>query len=67
MLVKHYHLDEPQERGERSDETIRTYHEPRNVVKDHASGFQQEYKTVVKDGEIAEMLEARKRALMNES
>jgi peptide chain release factor 1 len=64
ILIKHYELEKTQKRGERNDETIRTYHEPRNVVKDHASGFQEEYKTVVKDGEIAAMLEARKRELM---
>ena len=64
MLIDHYDLRK-QEKGERSDETIRTYHEPRNTVKDHASGFTQEYKYVVEDGEIADMLEARKRELMN--
>lgn len=66
LLIEHYDLRGKQERGERSDETIRTYHEPRNVVKDHASGYQQEYRYVVEDGEIADMLEARKRELMNE-
>lgn len=65
MIVVHYGLDE-KERGERSNETIRTYHEPRNVVKDHASGFTQEYRHVVVDGEIGEMLEARKQELMKE-
>jgi protein subunit release factor A len=61
ILIKHYELEKTQKRSERNDETIRTYHEPRNVVKDHASGFTQEYKTVVKDGDIAAMLEARRR------
>ena len=65
MLIEHFKLSES-ERGERNNETIRTYHEPRNTVKDHASGFEQQYKDVVEDGEIAEMLEARKRELMNE-
>ena len=65
MLVEHYGLGK-RERGARVEETIRTYHEPRNVVKDHASGFQQEYKYVVEDGEIAEMLESRKRELLKE-
>lgn len=62
MLVDHYNLNEPPERVI-SEETIRTYHEPRNTVKDHASGFTQEYKTVVKDGNIADMVEARKTAI----
>lgn len=66
LLIEHYNLREKTHEGERSEETIRTYHEPRNVVKDHASGFQQEYKYVVQDGEIGEMLEARKRELMKE-
>ena len=61
-LIKHYRLDEGPER-EISNETIRTYHEPRNIVKDHASGFTQEYKHVVKDGNIADMLEARRREM----
>ena len=65
-IIDHYDLRGKEKRGERSDETIRTYHEPRNVVKDHASGFTQEYKYVVQDGEIADMLEARKRELMKE-
>ena len=65
MLIKHYKLDEPPER-EVNAETIRTYHEPRNIVKDHASGFTQEYKTVVKDGNIADMLEARRREMGGE-
>lgn len=65
MLAKHYGwYDRPQ--GERSEETVRTYHEPRNVVKDHVSGHIQEYKDVVLDGDIEEMLEARKRELMSE-
>lgn len=66
QLIKHYGLDERQKHDVRSDVTVRTYHEPRNVVKDHASGHEQEYKTVVLDGEIAEMVEARKRALMGD-
>ena len=66
-LIKHYKLDQSNVEGERNDKTIRTYHEPRNTVKDHASGFSQEYKHVVIDGEIADMLEARKKALLSES
>ena len=62
MIIDHYELRKPPER-EVSDETIRTYHEPRNVVKDHASGFTQEYKHVVRDGNIADMLEARRREM----
>jgi protein subunit release factor B len=64
QLIEHYELNKKQKHDVRSDVTVRTYHEPRNVVKDHVSGFEQEYKTVVIDGEITEMVEARKRALM---
>ena len=65
-LVKHYGLDESTVEAEPSNETIRTYHAVRNVVKDHASGHTQQYKDVVVDGEVGEMLEARKKALMGE-
>jgi peptide chain release factor 1 len=61
-IIEHYKLNEGPER-EISTETIRTYHEPRNIVKDHASGFTQEYRYVVKDGNIADMLEARRREM----
>ena len=40
--------------------------EARNVVKDHASGFQQEYRYVVEGRDIDGMIEARKRALMTQ-
>lgn len=66
MLVKHLKLDARTVDVEPSDQTIRTYHEPRNVVKDHASGLQQEYRYVVERPEVDEMLEARKRALMEQ-
>lgn len=46
-----------------STETIRTYHEPDNRVKDHASGFQQTYDEVVDAGDLTKMVDARKEAL----
>lgn len=45
-----------------SNERIRTYHEPRNIVTDHASGLNQEYRRVVVDGEMEDMIEARRKA-----
>lgn len=45
-----------------SKETVRTYHEPDNRVKDHKSGFVQPYKDVVKAGNIEKMVDARTRA-----
>ena len=64
--MKHYKLDETTVEVEGNKQTIRTYHEPRNVVKDHASGFQQEYRYVVEGRDIDGMIEARKRALMTQ-
>lgn len=49
------------EEREISNERIRTYHEPRNVVTDHASGFKQEYKKVVDNADIGDMIEARRK------
>jgi len=43
-----------------SDERIRTYHAERNEVIDHASGLRKTYKEVVIDGDIGDMIEARK-------
>lgn len=43
-----------------NDERIRTYHEPRNIVTDHASGLTQEYKKVVDNADIGDMVEARR-------
>ncbi len=61
-LVEHYGLrDRP--KPAISDERIRTYHSPRNEVKDHASGHTQPFTEVVDDGNIGEMLEARKKAI----
>ena len=65
QLVEHYSLNTAPERVI-SEETIRTYHAPRNIVKDHASGHTQEYKTVVLDGDISEMVDARKTAMASE-
>ena len=42
-----------------SDERIRTYHEPRNEVLDHASGLRLSYKEVVTEGDLSQMIDAR--------
>lgn len=44
---------------ERFTEVIRTYHEPRNVVKDKASGLEQSYKHVVTNKHLEDMIAAR--------
>ena len=43
-----------------SETVVRNYHEPRNEVLDKASGLKQTYKKVVLDGDISDMIEARK-------
>lgn len=48
-----------------SDETVRTYHEPDNRVKDHKSGFVSTYREVVNDGELSEMIQQRRIASFN--
>lgn len=65
-LIEYYELDKPKVHAETSNETVRTYHEPRNIVKDHSSEFQQEYKYVVDNANVGDMLESRKKALMND-
>jgi len=44
-----------------SNETIRNYHGVRNEVLDKASGLKQSYKKVVLDGDIGDMLDARRK------
>lgn len=46
-----------------SNERIRTYHEPRNIVTDHASGLTQEYKHVVDNANLGDMIDARRREM----
>lgn len=61
-VISYYTVQEA--RSEKiSEERIRTYHEPRNDVLDHASGHRQPYTTVVVDGELGEMIEARAQAV----
>jgi protein subunit release factor A len=54
--------EEINEHSKRPTEVIRNYHEPRNEVLDKATGYRQEYKTVVIDGELADMINARRKA-----
>ena len=66
MLIDHYcSKDDPGRRTK--SEKIRTYHEPRNQVKDHASGFTQEYTYVVEGANIEDMIKARMKALLEET
>jgi len=56
--------NDPEFVQEKVTETVRTYHEPDNRVTDHASGFKQAYKSVMKD--IGPMIEARFKQLKKE-
>ena len=62
-LIAHYTIKEDMA-AYRSTERVRTYHEPRNDVLDHASGVRKTYKEIVIDGNIEELVEARRRALV---
>jgi len=46
-----------------SGERVRTYHEPRNEVLDHASGLTMRFIDVVSKGNIGPMVEARRETL----
>lgn len=45
---------------------IRNYHACRNEVHDKASGLKQSYKSVVVDGDLSDMIDARIKAQVNE-
>lgn len=59
-VIKYYASDAAREI---SNERIRSYHEPRNIVTDHASGLTQEYKRVVTEGNMEDMIEARRKEM----
>ncbi len=46
-----------------TDDVIRNYNEARNEVHDKAAGFKQTYKKVVLDGDLSDMIEARKKEI----
>jgi len=53
-----------EESGRRdTSEVIRNYHGARNEVKDLASGLRQTYSKVVLDGDMGDMIEARRNAI----
>ena len=49
-----------------TSEVIRNYHGARNEVKDVASGLRQTYSKVVLDGDMSDMIEARRNAMGGE-
>lgn len=60
-VAEHFHKDT--ERYRATDERVRTYHEPDNRVVDHASGYVDTYKNVVRDGDGSDVIEARLKAI----
>jgi protein subunit release factor B len=65
LLLAHYYADEPAVRHKTSM-VIRNYHGVRNEVHDKASGLKGQYKDIVIDGEIGEMIKARHIAMSSE-
>jgi peptide chain release factor 1 len=59
-IIAHYTPD-PERRDD--GERVRTYHESRNEVIDHASGLHMRYTEVVDKGNIGPMVEARRGAM----
>lgn len=60
-VERHFHTDK--ERFLAGEERIRTYHEPDNYVKDHASGLTESYQSVIIKGNMEDMILARAKAV----
>jgi protein subunit release factor A len=63
-LREHYKWDTKPVYAEKNKEIIRTYHEPDNIVRDKVSKHTEEYKKVVDNADVGNMIEARKKALV---
>jgi len=61
LVISYYNSDEKTRR--QWDETIRNYHGVRNEVHDKKSGLKQEYRKVVTNSEIGDMIDARRAAM----
>lgn len=59
LILSHYINEKTRERTP-SNEVIRNYHGVRNEVHDKESGLKNTYKKVVVDGNLGEMIEARR-------
>lgn len=64
-LLAHYTVEKERD-DYKSDERIRTYHEPRNQVLDHASGMRKTYKEVVTDANLGDLIEARRKEKLSD-
>jgi protein subunit release factor B len=63
LILAHFYADDPKIRIKARD-TIRNYHGVRNEVHDKASGLKRPYKDIVTDGNISEMINARRTAIV---
>ena len=67
-LVKSFYLPEVQKERYRAKEKIRSYREPDNIVRDHASGKDFSYKKIIIDAnakDIEEVINARRIAILS--
>jgi peptide chain release factor 1 len=62
IIAHHEQLEE--NKPEISNEVIRIYHAERNEVIDKASGLRMEFKDVVLDGDLSEMIESRHKTVV---
>ena len=60
LIISYYYADEATRR--QWTKTIRNYHGVRNEVHDKKSGLKLTYKSVVTDGNLSPMIEARRKA-----
>jgi len=65
-LLLAYYSEDPEGRRD-SSEVIRNYHGVRNEVHDKASGLKMEYKEIVEKGNLAPMIEARRKSQTEET
>jgi len=65
LLISHYCAKDAPERRVAS-EVVRNYHGVRNEVHDKASGKRLTYKEVVIDGDLGEMIEARRMSMLEQ-
>lgn len=65
LVIAHYYPEDCEERNT-TTETIRNYHGVRNEVLDKASGLKRTYKEVVLDGDLSEMIDARRTSIKKE-
>lgn len=65
-LVEHVKQEIQKNRiDNKNDEVIRTYNEPDNRVKDHASGQMSEFSNIVDKNNLEPMIDARRKAMID--